>query len=154
MRSASLDVYVAAFLARCGAMRRPGQTKIDEPGLHGLLSISDDPRIRLLVTDDRAHDVLSALLTDARGDHQRHRGCRPLREPRRRPCRLASRNGDGDRLPRPPHRAHGAAARRIGAATGAAARWRRPRGRAAPRAAPAACPQPKDECDSKGAVSA
>ena len=66
MRSASLDAYVAAFLARCDATRRPGQAKIDEPGVHGLLPTSDDPHARLLVTDDRAHDVLSALLIDAR----------------------------------------------------------------------------------------
>jgi hypothetical protein len=66
VRSASLDAYVAAFLARCDATRRPGQAKIDEPGVHGLLPTSDDPHARLLVTDDRAHDVLSALLIDAR----------------------------------------------------------------------------------------
>jgi GNAT superfamily N-acetyltransferase len=57
-----LDVYVAAFLARCDHLRRPGQTKLEEPGVHGLLSAPDDPLIRLLVTDDRAHDTLAAIL--------------------------------------------------------------------------------------------
>jgi ribosomal protein S18 acetylase RimI-like enzyme len=66
MESTSVDVYVAAFRARCDAARRPGQATVDTPGLHGLLPSSDAPRIRLLVTDDRACDVLSAQLADAR----------------------------------------------------------------------------------------
>jgi GNAT superfamily N-acetyltransferase len=60
-----IDVYVAAFLARCEHLRRPGQSRIEEPGVHGLLSAPDDPFIRLLVTDDRAHDTLALLLPDA-----------------------------------------------------------------------------------------
>ncbi len=65
MEAASIDVYVAAFVARCNGMR-PGGPEVDEPGVNGLLSSTDDPRTRLLVTDDRAYDVLAALLPDAR----------------------------------------------------------------------------------------
>ncbi|MGV8968208.1 MAG: GNAT family N-acetyltransferase [Cellulomonas sp.] len=66
MSTASNDVYVAAFVARCDAMRHPTGTLVDEPGVHGLMSFSDDSPTRLLVTDDRADDVLSALLPVAR----------------------------------------------------------------------------------------
>ena len=37
---------------------------MDKPGLHGLASWDDPARVRLLVSDDRAYDVLSAQLTD------------------------------------------------------------------------------------------
>ncbi len=47
-------------------MWSPGRPKVDEPGVLGLLAGTEDSRIRLLVTDDRAHDVLAALLPDAR----------------------------------------------------------------------------------------
>ena len=60
-----IGVYVAAFLARCDSLRRPGQTQFEAPGVHGLLSAPDDPFIRLLVTDDRAYDTLALLLPDA-----------------------------------------------------------------------------------------
>jgi len=66
VRTASIEVYAAAFVARCVVIRRPGRPVINEPGLRGLLPGSDDPRTRLLVTDDRACDVLAALLPDAR----------------------------------------------------------------------------------------
>jgi GNAT superfamily N-acetyltransferase len=59
---ASVGLYVAGFLARCDAVRGSGQSWVDEPGVHGLLSSSGDPRTRLLVTDDRAYNVLGALL--------------------------------------------------------------------------------------------
>ena len=59
---ASLDVYVAVFRARCDVVRRSSQLRVDEPGVHGLLPSSEDPRARLLVTDDRAYEVLDALL--------------------------------------------------------------------------------------------
>ena len=39
---------------------------VDEPGVHGLLPSRVDPHVRLLVTDDRGYDVLSALLPRAR----------------------------------------------------------------------------------------
>lgn len=66
VQATSTDVYVAAFVARCDAMRRPGRREVDEPGVHGLLADIDDRLTRLLVTDDRAHDVLAALLPDTR----------------------------------------------------------------------------------------
>ncbi len=65
MDSAALGVYVRAFLARCVAPRPSGEAKIDEPGIHGLLPRGGDGHTRLLVTDDRARDRLSALVGDA-----------------------------------------------------------------------------------------
>jgi GNAT superfamily N-acetyltransferase len=66
MGCAALDVYVEAFVARCLAARPSVDAMIHEPGIHGLLPDTDDGRTRLLVTDDRARDRLSALLGDAR----------------------------------------------------------------------------------------
>ncbi|MDQ6729289.1 MAG: hypothetical protein M3022_03020, partial [Actinomycetota bacterium] len=66
MPSAPLDVYIAAFIARCNAQRHPAQPAVDQLGLHGLLASAQAPVTRLLVTDDRAHDALAALLPDAR----------------------------------------------------------------------------------------
>jgi GNAT superfamily N-acetyltransferase len=65
MQTASIDVYVGAAVARWDVMRRPGQMEVEEPGVRGLLPCTDDPLIRLLVTDDRAYGVLAALLPDA-----------------------------------------------------------------------------------------
>ncbi len=64
METSAIDFYFAAFVAQCAVMRRPGQRELDEPGVHGLLASSDDPLTRLLVSDDRACDVLAALLPD------------------------------------------------------------------------------------------
>ncbi len=61
----AIDVYVAAAVARWDLMRRPGQPEVDEPGVHGPLPCADDPLIRLLVTNDRAYDVLATLLPNA-----------------------------------------------------------------------------------------
>ena len=58
----SLDLYVAAFRSRCVTHRRPGSAEVDEPGVQGLLPGTGDPLARLLVTDDRAYEVLEALL--------------------------------------------------------------------------------------------
>ena len=60
------DVYIAAFVARCDGMRARDQRAIDEPGVLGLPPSAKQPVARLLVTDDRAYDVLAALLPDAR----------------------------------------------------------------------------------------
>ena len=62
MGSAALDVYVRAFLARCVAILHSGRAILDEPGLHGLMPCGRDRRIRLLVTDDRARDLLPTLI--------------------------------------------------------------------------------------------
>jgi GNAT superfamily N-acetyltransferase len=64
--SGPVDVYAGGTVARWEVMRRPGQAMIDEVGLRGLLPCAEDPRLRVLVTDDRAHDALAALLPQAR----------------------------------------------------------------------------------------
>lgn len=45
-------------------MRRSGQAVIELPGIYGLLPCDQNPRARLLVTDDRACEPLEALLPD------------------------------------------------------------------------------------------
>jgi ribosomal protein S18 acetylase RimI-like enzyme len=65
VRGAPADLYAAAFLARCEAMRGRRAT-IAKAGLRGVIHDVKDPRVQLLVTDDQAHDVLGALLPDAR----------------------------------------------------------------------------------------
>jgi GNAT superfamily N-acetyltransferase len=50
--AAPLDVYAAAFAERIG------RCDVDEPGVRGVR----EPRLRLLVTDDRAHERLEAIL--------------------------------------------------------------------------------------------
>lgn len=47
-------------------MQSPGRPRVDAPGVRGLLGGTEDPRVRLLVTDDRARDALAALMRDAR----------------------------------------------------------------------------------------
>jgi ribosomal protein S18 acetylase RimI-like enzyme len=66
VRTASIDVYVGAAVARWGVMRHPGQLVVEEPGVRGLLPCAEEPRARLLVTDDRAYDLLAALLPGTR----------------------------------------------------------------------------------------
>lgn len=66
VEAAAVDLYVEAFLARAVAIRDPGQAIADEPGMHGLMPRRDDGHTRLLVTDDRAHEALAALVPDAR----------------------------------------------------------------------------------------
>src|ERR1700761_5873022 len=65
MGSAALDVYVRSFLARCVAMSQSGQAVLEAPGVHGLLQCGRDQHVRLLVTDDRARDLLPVLLGEA-----------------------------------------------------------------------------------------
>jgi GNAT superfamily N-acetyltransferase len=61
----ALDLYVAAFRARCDARRGAApQPLLDAPGVTGLLGSLGHPRTRLLVTDDRARDTLAALPPD------------------------------------------------------------------------------------------
>lgn len=57
-----MDVYVAGFLARCDAFRRPGQSLVDRPGVHGVISPDDPSSNRWLIDDDRAIDELPELL--------------------------------------------------------------------------------------------
>ena len=61
----TVELYAAAFLARCQTLRSRGQPLLAEAGLHGVLSVTEDPDVRLLVTDDQAYDALAALLPDA-----------------------------------------------------------------------------------------
>jgi len=61
-----VDLYAAAFQARCESMRRRGRTTVDGIGLRGVLPGNEDPRIQLLVIDDQAHDTLADLLPEAR----------------------------------------------------------------------------------------
>ena len=67
LQTTSVDLYAAAFDARCESMRRRGRTTVDSIGLRGVLPATEDPRIQLLVVDDQAHDALADLLPDARG---------------------------------------------------------------------------------------
>jgi len=60
------DVYRAAFVARCDAVRESDQSNVDEPGICGLLASPAHRQVRLLVTDDRAHDLLAAALPHAK----------------------------------------------------------------------------------------
>jgi ribosomal protein S18 acetylase RimI-like enzyme len=60
------DVYAAAFLARCDAVRSAGQPSVNEPSVLGLLPSTEHPVTRLLVLDDRAYDRLAELMPDAR----------------------------------------------------------------------------------------
>jgi GNAT superfamily N-acetyltransferase len=62
----ALDVYVAAFVARCDALRSAGQPVVDEPGVVGLRPSAEHPVARLLITDDRAHDAVAAMLPHAK----------------------------------------------------------------------------------------
>jgi ribosomal protein S18 acetylase RimI-like enzyme len=66
MSDALSDAYVATTVERWRVVRHPGQSGIDEPGVRGLLACATEPRTRLLITDDRAYDLLAALLPDAR----------------------------------------------------------------------------------------
>jgi ribosomal protein S18 acetylase RimI-like enzyme len=66
MGTTALDAYIGTFLARCLAMLRPGRAMLNEPGIHGLLSDGRDADTRLLVTDDRARDLLPTLAGDVR----------------------------------------------------------------------------------------
>ena len=62
MPNASIDFYIAAFVARCNAMRDATCQMVHEPGVHGLVSFSDHAPTQLLVTDDHADEVLAALM--------------------------------------------------------------------------------------------
>jgi ribosomal protein S18 acetylase RimI-like enzyme len=56
------DAYTAAFDARCAAAEGPGTRRLDGPGIHGLAPVDGESPTQLLVLDDRAFDVLSAVL--------------------------------------------------------------------------------------------
>lgn len=58
-----VEDYVHGFRERVDSMRKPGQRVIDEPGMVGLIGTEAHPLDgRVLVTDDRALELLSELL--------------------------------------------------------------------------------------------
>ena len=61
-----MDLYLAAFRARCSQVRGPAETLVDEPGVHGLLASEAGSRTRLLVTDDRGYELLDRVLPNVR----------------------------------------------------------------------------------------
>jgi hypothetical protein len=56
------DAYAAAFDARCAAAEGPGTQRTGGLGIRGLVSVDGESPTQLLVLDDRAFDVLSAVL--------------------------------------------------------------------------------------------
>ena len=56
------DPYAAAFDARCAAAEGHGTRRVDGLGIHGLVPVDSESPTQLLVLDDRAFDVLSAVL--------------------------------------------------------------------------------------------
>lgn len=63
--AAAVEAYVTGFLARCDVLRGPGQSRVDRPGLHGVLAV-DEPSATRLVIDDEI-EVLPQLLTQISG---------------------------------------------------------------------------------------
>jgi ribosomal protein S18 acetylase RimI-like enzyme len=56
------DAYTEAFDARCATVDGPGTRRVDGPGIRGLVGVDGASRTQLLVLDDRAFAVLSAVL--------------------------------------------------------------------------------------------
>lgn len=56
------DAYAAAFDARCDAAEGAGTRRVDGPGIRGLVPVDGESPTELLVLDDRAVDVLPAVL--------------------------------------------------------------------------------------------
>jgi GNAT superfamily N-acetyltransferase len=61
-----MAAYVAAFLARCDAMRGTTSRLVDTPGIQGVVSHSADSPTRVLVSDDQGADVLASLMPSVR----------------------------------------------------------------------------------------
>jgi ribosomal protein S18 acetylase RimI-like enzyme len=61
------QAYAAAFDERCAAAEGPGSQRVDGPGIRGLVPRDGGSSTELLVLDDRAFDVLSAVLPRASG---------------------------------------------------------------------------------------
>ncbi len=59
------DPYAEAFDARCAANESPGSRRLDRPGIQGLVPADGSSPAELLVLDDRAFGVLSALVPHA-----------------------------------------------------------------------------------------
>ena len=63
----AVDIYVDAFLARCDVLRGPGQSRVDQLGLHGAVSFDDPSSTRLVIDDDQALEALPKLLAHTPG---------------------------------------------------------------------------------------
>ena len=81
-------------------MWRPGCVMVNEPGVYGLLSTTDEPPTRLLVTDDRARDSLGDLLADAREGSSASSPRPPVHRARRGRWGVEAVAGHGDDAPR------------------------------------------------------
>lgn len=66
-RAAAVEAYVTGFLARCDVLRGSGQSRVDRPGLHGVLAVDEPSATRLVIDDDRAIEVLPQLLAQIPG---------------------------------------------------------------------------------------
>lgn len=62
MPSPAEQLYAEAFDSRCAAVEREGSRRVDGPGIRGLVGAGDGGRTQLLVLDDRAVDLLAAVL--------------------------------------------------------------------------------------------
>ena len=60
-----MEAYAEAFDARCMGAGGGGARLVDEPGIRGVVGVDGMSRTQLLVLDDRAADVLRALLPHA-----------------------------------------------------------------------------------------
>lgn len=67
MEDAATDPYAAALAARWAGADLLGRRRLDEPGVRGLVSDGGEAATQLLVVDDRALEVLAALLPRTRG---------------------------------------------------------------------------------------
>jgi GNAT superfamily N-acetyltransferase len=59
---ADVEVYRSSFARRSAAMSMPDEAVINQPGICGVLALSQKPGGRLLITDDRAVPHLQTLL--------------------------------------------------------------------------------------------
>lgn len=59
MWTGAQTAYASAFVARYAPASR---ALLEGPGMHGAAPVEDTSPVRLLITDDRAHDELAALL--------------------------------------------------------------------------------------------
>lgn len=62
MPASARDAYAEAFDARCATVEGSGTRRVDGLGIRGLVAVDGSSRTQLLVLDDRAVDVLSAVL--------------------------------------------------------------------------------------------
>lgn len=66
MDSELIGAYVGAFERRSALMARPHEREVAQPGIVGTVATADARGGRLLITDDRAVEVLRGMLPDVR----------------------------------------------------------------------------------------